>query len=57
MIEESEKASSHWESNPGHLHDLCSQLVQPGVLGSVPGNYWPFHVPLFLPRKILFIPT
>ena len=40
-IEESEKAGSHWESNPGHLH-------KPGVLGLIPGDCQPIFTLLHL---------
>ena len=49
-VEESEKAGSHHDSNPGQL--VCTKLVywlhKPGVLGSISGNWWPFHFPPFL---------
>ena len=39
-IEDSEKAGSRRELNPGHLW------------GSTPGDCWPFHFPLFSPHNI-----
>ena len=46
-IEESEKASSHRESNPEQ--PLAAQARV--VLGSTPGGCWPFHFPLFSPHN------
>ena len=89
-IEESEKAGSRWELNPGHLacttsalplsYDTgqvhtedCAEHIEdcegwwlsrchssvaehwlhkPGILGSIPGGYQPFHFPLFSPDNI-----
>ena len=71
-IEESEKASSRRELNPGfsttcavHIEDCggwwlsgCHSSVaedwrlKPDVLGTFPGDCWPFHFPLFLPHNI-----
>ena len=36
QIEESEKAGSRRESNPGHL--ACAASALPGVLGLIPGG-------------------
>ena len=66
-IEESEKAGLPGiELNPGYLasalsydkqttpspHNPLHVLQKPGVLGSIPSGYRPFHLPLFLPQNI-----
>ena len=57
-IEESEKAGSCRESNPGYLWPLAWAmlchwaLTAWGMLGSTPSDCRPFHFPLFSPHDI-----